>query len=188
MKATDLKKAAASSEAASPPPGRHHRRSGRLRNMAQLAAVTAIMVAWKETMNFLPNIHPVTLLLILCVKVYGAGAFYPAFAFALIEIAIYGLGMWSSTYLYIWPLITAAALLFRKTDSRLFWALFAGISGLCFGILTALQTFVLFGFKSGVAYWVAGIGYDIVHCVSNFIIVFFLYEPLLKLMKKLRKE
>ena len=45
--------------------------------------------------------HPVTLLLLLATAVYGAKALYPAFGFALLEIALYGAGLWNLRTLHM---------------------------------------------------------------------------------------
>jgi len=159
-----------------------------VRTVIQLALLCALMFAGTEVMNSLPNIHPVMLILLLCVRVYGGLAIYPVTGFVLLELSIYGLGIWSITYLYVWPLAVLLALPFWKKDSRIFWAVFAGIFGLCFGALTAAYTIILSGFKAAVAYWVSGIPFDIVHCISNFIICFFLLPPLTDLVWKLRNK
>ena len=156
-----------------------------VRELAELAVITALMIALKEAMNALPNIHPVMLLLILSVRRYGRRALYPALGFSLVECLLYGFGMWSVSYLYIWPLSVLLALPFRRNDSPLFWACFAGVFGLCFGALSALTTLFLFGWHSAVAYWVSGIPFDLIHCVSNFILVLILYNPLTRVMNKI---
>ena len=156
--------------------------------LAQLAFFCALMFAGKEIMNVLPNIHPVMLILLLCVRVYGGLALYPVIGFVLLELAIYGIGIWSVTYLYVWPLAVLLALPFRKTEGRLFWAVFAGAFGLAFGALTAFYTVFLSGIKTAVAYWVSGIPFDIVHCVSNFTICYFLLPPLTELVRRLRNR
>lgn len=139
-------------------------------------------------MNSLPNIHPVMLLIILCVKTYRAKALYPVAGFVIIETLLYGISLWTVSYLYVWPLCTLAALIFVNNGSKLFWAAFAGICGFMFGPLSAIVTLALSGFQAAVAYWVAGIPFDAIHCVSNFVIVLLLYEPLLKLLDKIRKK
>ena len=55
--------------------------------IAELSLFCALMVAGKECLRLIPNVHPVTLLLLLATAVYGAKALYPAFGFALLEIA-----------------------------------------------------------------------------------------------------
>ena len=96
-----------------------------IREIAELSLFCALMVAGKECLRLIPNVHPVTLLL-LATAVYGAKALYPAFGFALLEIALYGAGLWNLMYLYVWPIVVLAALPFRRSESRAFWAAIAG--------------------------------------------------------------
>lgn len=93
-----------------------------IREIAELSLFCALMVAGKECLRLIPNVHPVTLLLLLATAVYGAKALYPAFGFALLEIALYGAGLWNLMYLYVWPIVVLAALPFRRSESRAFWA------------------------------------------------------------------
>ena len=51
-----------------------------IREIAELSLFCALMVAGKESLRLIPNVHPVTLLLLLATAVYGAKALYPAFA------------------------------------------------------------------------------------------------------------
>ena len=163
------------------------KKNNAIRELAELAVITALMIGGKEVMNVLPNIHPVTLILILCVRIYGRKSLYPAVAFAFIEILLYGIGLWSVSYLYTWPLIAAAAIPFKDSDSRLFWAVYAGICGLLFGLLSSIPVLFISGWRASLVYWIAGIGFDIIHCISNFILVYIaepiLYKTLIKLHK-----
>ena len=113
-----------------------------IREIAELSLFCALMVAGKECLRLIPNVHPVTLLLLLATAVYGAKALYPAFGFALLEIALYGAGLWNLMYLYVWPIVVLAALPFRRSESRAFWTAIAGLHGLCFGALCAIPYFL----------------------------------------------
>lgn len=137
-------------------------------------------------MNALPNIHPVTLLLVICVRIYGARALYPAACFSLVEILLYGLSIWTAPYLYIWIISVLIMLPFRNNSSRLFWACLGGILGLCFGLFSAVPAAAVSGLRSGIAYWAAGISFDIIHCVSNFILLYFLNLPLYDLVLRIK--
>ena len=123
-----------------------------VRELAELALLTALIAGGKEAMNALPNIHPVALLLLLAVLRHGWRALYTAFGFALIEISLYGAS--SLAYLYLWPLLVAAAVPFRTNRSPLF------------------------------CYWVSGIPFDLVHGVSNGVLVYALLLPLYRLMER----
>lgn len=158
------------------------------RELTELALLTALLIGGKEVMNALPNINPVTLILILSVLHYGAKTLYVAFAFVAVQICIYGLGMWALNYIYIWPLLVLAALPFRTTHSRLFWAAFAGIFGLSFGALCAIPYFFIGGWSMALSYYVAGISFDLTHCVGNFVITLVLLPPLDKLLGRLKQK
>lgn len=158
------------------------------RELCELALLTALLIGGKEAMNALPNINPVTLLLILGVLHYGAKTLYVAFAFVAVQICIYGLGMWALNYIYVWPLLVLAALPFRATHSRLFWAAFAGIFGLSFGALCAIPYFFIGGWSMALSYYVAGISFDLTHCVGNFVITLVLLPPLDKLLGRLKQK
>ncbi len=158
------------------------------RELTELALLTALLIGGKEAMNALPNINPVALLLILGVLHYGAKTLYVAFAFVAVQICIYGLGMWALNYIYVWPLLVLAALPFRTTHSRLFWAAFAGIFGLSFGALCAIPYFFIGGWSMALSYYVAGISFDLTHCVGNFCLTLVLLPPLDKLLGRLKQK
>lgn len=110
------------------------------------------MVAGKEALRVVPNVHPVALLILLCVQVYGLRALYPTLGFVLLEIALYGAGLWNLMYLYVWPLLVLLALPFRKTGSRTAFAALAGLHGLCFGALCAIPYWFIGGWSMAVSW------------------------------------
>ena len=55
----------------------------------------ALMFGLQVVMGPLPNIEPVSLLVILCAMVFGWKALYPVYAFVIMEVLYYGLGIWN---------------------------------------------------------------------------------------------
>ncbi len=106
---------------------------------------------------------------------------------------MYGINTWWIMYLYIWPLLVILAYLFRNIESVLFWAIFAGIFGLCFGMLCSLTYFfigmqdggIIGGFNTAFPWWISGIMWDMVHCAGNFVLMLVLYYPIGNLMKRM---
>ena len=156
------------------------------REIAELSLICALMVAGKEGLRVIPNVHPVTLLLLLATAVYGVKALYPAFGFAILEIALSGAGLWNLMYLSVWPIVVFAALPIRQSRSRALWAALAGLHGLCFGALCAIPYLFIGGWKMAFTWWLSGIPYDVIHCVSNAVLVFVLLPPLRKLLETLK--
>ena len=63
-----------------------------VRELCTLSLLGALMFGAQVVMAPLPNIEPVTLLMMCTAIVYGARAFYPCYVFVLLEGLIYGFG------------------------------------------------------------------------------------------------
>ena len=163
------------------------------RDVALCAIMVAMIEACKLCMQALPNIELTSFLLILFSLRFRRLTLYVVPVFTLIEGLLYGFGLWWVMYLYAWPLLTLAVRPFDQVDSAFFWAVFSGVFGLLFGLLCALPYFFI-GFAGGgltqgitqmFAWWVAGIPFDIIHCVSNFALMLVLYRPMSRLLDRL---
>ena len=157
-----------------------------VRELAELSLIAALMFAGKEALSGIPNVHPVALLILVCTAVYGWKALYSVFVFVLLETAVYGIGMWTLMYAYVWPLLVCGGMLLRKDGTPLMYALLAAFHGLAFGALTSIPYVFIVGLKAEIAWWAAGVPYDLIHCASNFVIVLLLFEPLRRLLERLR--
>ena len=157
-----------------------------MRELVSLSLISAIIIAFKEAMSFLPNIEPVTTLLICTTLVYGAKAFYPCAVFILVEGLLYGFGWYFFVYVYIWPILVAAVLLLRRhITSYVLWTVFAALYGLFFGPLCCIEAFVVNGWRMAFSFWISGIPYDILHCIGNAVVCGVLLKPLTTLLKRL---
>ena len=159
----------------------------RLRETIILALLAAMMLATQVALAALPKIHLVAVFVILGAMLFGWKCFYSVYVFVLLEGLIYGFSMWFLNYLYVWTILAIIAILFRGNTSKLFWAAVAGIFGLLFGALCAIPYFFIGGWAAAFSYWVAGIPFDLIHCVSNAVLTFILLDPLYRLCRKLLK-
>ena len=147
----------------------------------------ALMLALQVAMASLPNIHVTAVLVILTAVFFSWRAMYSTAVFILLEGLVYSFGLWWLSYLYIWPLFTAVAVLMRRVDSALIWAVIAGIFGLCYGALCAIPYLFMGGWSMAVSYWISGIPFDLTHCAGNFVLTLVLYKPLSKAMRTILK-
>lgn len=145
----------------------------------------ALIFAAKLALASLPNVNLNSVLIILTVVFFGWKALYAVGIYVMLEGLVFGFTLWWFSYLYAWPLLVVAAMLFRKNESPLIWAVIAAVYGLLFGPLMYILYFMVNGWHMVIAMWVAGIPYDLVHCVSNFILTLALYPPLHKLLERL---
>ena len=145
----------------------------------------ALTFGLKVAMSYLPNIEPVSLLVMLFAVVFGLRCLYPIYLYVILEILIYGLGTWNFNYLYIWAVLALVAYFLRRMKHPLLWALVSGVFGLAFGLLCAPVDFFLGDLGYVIAKWVSGIPFDIAHCIGNFVIALLLFVPLRTLLEKL---
>lgn len=157
------------------------------REIALLAAASALLYGVQVALAALPNIEGVTLLIILFSLCFGYRVLWSVAVFILLEGITYGFGMWWFFYLYVWPLLTVLVLLLRRPigESSLGWALFSAAFGLLFGLLYALEMLFLGGWESMIATWVAGFPFDIAHCIGNFVLCIALFKPLRNVLMRL---
>lgn len=153
--------------------------------LVTMGVLSSILLVTQLGMAFLPNIEPVSTLIIVYTLCYKKRVFPIIYTFVLLEGMVFGFGIWWVSYLYIWTILALLVLSLQKMDSSLLWAAFSGAFGLLFGALCAIPYFLSGGLFAAFAYWSAGIPYDILHCLGNFVLTLVLYKPLLKLLKHL---
>lgn len=156
-----------------------------VRELTLFSVLGALTFAAKYVMSFLPNIEPVSLLVMLFAVVFGRKCLFPIYLYIAMELLFYGIGLWNINYLYIWVVLALAAYLLRKMRHPLGWALLSGGFGLLFGALCGIVDVFIGGFSYAAAKWVSGIPFDIAHCAGNFVIALLLFVPMRKLMEKL---
>ena len=139
-------------------------------------------------MMSLPNIEPVSLLVMLFAVVFGRRALYPIYVYVFLEIAVYGVHLWSVNYLYVWVLLAFAAWCLRDMRAPWGWAVLSGGFGLLFGALCAPVYLTAGGIHAAVSWWISGIPYDIIHGVSNFVMALVLFTPLRRALERLRSK
>jgi energy-coupling factor transport system substrate-specific component len=156
--------------------------------VALFGILGGLTFAAKVAMAGLPNIEPVSLMVMLFAVTFRKKALYPIYVYVLLEFALYGFNLWSINYLYIWLVLAVAAWLLRGMTQPLAWALLSGVFGLFFGALCAPVYLAVGGWAYALSWWVSGIPFDIVHCVGNFVIALVLFVPLRRLLDRLYRQ
>lgn len=140
----------------------------------------------KVVMMGLPNIEPVSLMVMLFAVTFGRKAVYPIYTYVFLEFAMYGLNLWSVNYLYLWLILAAAAWRLRDMSSPLGWAVLSGMFGLLFGALCTPVYLLAGGLAFALSWWLSGIPYDLLHCAGNFALALVLFVPMRRLMERLQ--
>ena len=90
-----------------------------LSEVALFGILGGLTFAAKVAMAGLPNIEPVSLMVMLFAVTFGRKAVYPIYVYVLMEFVLYGLNLWSINYLYVWIILAGAAWLCRGDDQSL---------------------------------------------------------------------
>ena len=159
-----------------------------IREIVLFGVLGALTFALQVVMGPLPNIEPVSLLVMLFAVIFGWKALFPVYIFVGMEILFYGLGVWNVYYLYVWLLLALAAISMRSMTHPLGWAILSGAFGLLFGALCGIVDIFTGGFGYAITKWIAGISFDLLHCGGNFVIALLLFAPLQKLLEKLYRQ
>lgn len=156
-----------------------------LRQITLFGMLGALTFGAKVAMAGLPNIEPVSLMVMLFAVVFGWKALYPIYLYVLLEILLYGINLWNINYLYVWTVLALAAMAMRRLKNPIWWALLAGVFGLVFGLLCSPVYAIIGGFDYAIRWWLAGLPFDYTHAIANFVIALVLFMPLRKLLVKL---
>lgn len=166
-----------------------------IREISLVGVMVAIIEVCKVALGFLPNVELTSFWIIMFTLFFGRRVILVVPVFILIEGLMYGMGLWWIMYLYAWPCLALVVWLFRKQHSVWFWSILSGAFGLSFGLLCSFP-YVLIGAAdgglknglfAGITWWIAGIPWDIIHCVSNFVLMMVLYKPVRNVMGRVEK-
>lgn len=157
----------------------------KLAELVLLSILASILLLSQVSLAAIPNVELVSLLIIVYTRYLKKRVFFIISVFVLLEIVLYGPGIWAVSYLYVWAILAAVTMLLDGQDSPLIWGMVSGLFGLVFGLLCSIPYFAVGGAAAGFAYWISGIPFDLVHCVSNLIVTVVLYKPVCLVMERL---
>ena len=145
------------------------------REIAVFSMLGAVMYASKMIMEIAPNIHLLGVFTIAFTVVYRKKALYRIYIYVLLNGIFCGFAAWWIPYLYVWTILWGAVMLLPgnipgKLRPVVYMAVCA-VHGFLFGTLYAPAQAVLYGlsFKGMIAWIVAGLPFDFIHGVSNFV-------------------
>lgn len=162
------------------------------KDIAMVGVMVAVIEVCKVVLMGIPNIEITTFWIIMFSLYFGSRVFFVVPVFILIEGMLFGFGLWWVMFLYVWPLLAVVSIFLKKMDSALGWSILAGAFGLAYGFfcsfpyiaIGAADGGLIAGIQYAFAWWIAGIPYDIIHGVGNFVIMLVLYRPIRAIMEK----
>jgi len=157
-----------------------------VRRIALLSMFTALLVVGRIYFAFIPNVQPVTAIIIIISFTFGMkDAIIVTTLSTLITNLYLGTGIWTLWQIGSWAFIAVISGLIGRWYERIpshLLALYAGLCGLIYGFIVSIPSGLAIG--NFWAYYIAGITFDITHANGNILFFYVLYPILTKLFKR----
>ena len=152
-----------------------------------------LMFVSKVIMEVLPNVHLLGALTMTYTLVFRTKALIPIYVYVMLNGLYAGFSIWWMPYLYIWTILWAITMLLPRRMPRwlaaIIYPALCALHGLAFGALYAPAQALMYGmnFEQMIAWIIAGLPFDAVHCVGN-LVAGLLVLPLSELLRRLVKR
>lgn len=146
-----------------------------VREIAVFGMFGALLYASKVIMEVMPNVHLIGVFIVTLTIVYRKKALYPIYTFVLLIGILNGFATWWIPYLYIWTVLWGVTMLLPRNMpgkiQPIVYMLVCACHGFLYGTLYAPAQAILFGlnFHGMIAWIIAGLPWDFIHGVSNFV-------------------
>ena len=162
----------------------------KVRDITLIAMMVAVIEVSKFLLAQVPNVELVTFWIMMFSLYFGKRVYYVIIVFVLLEGFVYGIQLWWIMYIYAWPLLAFITMKI-KDQSTLNMSIISCVFGLLFGFLCSFPYFFIGavdsiqnGIRAAMSWWVAGIPWDLIHGISNFIIMLVLHKPIIRVMER----
>ena len=163
------------------------------REVAVFGMLGAVMYVSKVIMEVAPNVHLLGVFVIAYTVVYGKKALYPIYIYIFLNGIFSGFATWWIPDLYIWTVLWGVVMLLPKQMPKkirpLVYMVVCAMHGFLFGTLYAPAQALLYGlsFEGMIAWIIAGLPWDFIHGVSNFICGL-LIMPIVSILRRLERS
>ncbi|PAV29527.1 ECF transporter S component [Virgibacillus profundi] len=152
-----------------------------------LALLAALAVAGRVVFVYLPNVQPVTALIIICGIFLGpVAAVILAVLTTFLSNMLLGMGIWAIWQIVSWSLIGIMSGFLGKIPRRIplfVIVLFSIFSGYFYGFIISLTNYQIAG-GNFFAYYVFGLPFDTNHAIGNAVFMILLYPTISYFLKK----
>lgn len=155
-----------------------------------LAIFAALGIVGRSVLAFIPNVQPVTALIIICGILIGPlSALLLSIIVTFLSNMLLGMGIWTIWQIVSWGLIGIICGLLGKVFKKIptVVIVFIGIiSGYFYGFTISLTTYQVAG--KFWPYYILGLPFDTYHAIGNAVFIILLYPVITHLLRKYAKD
>lgn len=167
-----------------------------VKEIALIGILAAVNIASRLFLQFLPNIKPVTAIIIISVMLFGlAFGLKLTIVTTIVSDVFLGLGLWTVFQILAWSVICLLTSLlmipYRRKEHGpplIPMAIYSAAMGFVFGFVVSFEQFVYGGWGLFIPYYIAGLSFDALHAGGNFFFYLICAPILMKVMKNEAKK
>ncbi len=158
-----------------------------VKRIALLSVLTAFVTVGRLgfALPFLPNIQPVTTMIILIILAIGTiDGLVVAVLSLLLSSVFLGMGPWVIMQILSYAVIVLLTALIKpfyhrgSLVNRIVFALWTGMTGLIYGLVISYLSYRFYEMPSLLAYYLNGVYFDLLHGIGN-VAFFLILEPII---------
>ncbi len=164
-----------------------------VKELVIFALLGAVMLVSKVVMEFLPNIHLLSVLIVAYTVVYRQKALYAIYTYIGLQGLIAGFATWWIPYLYVWTVLWAVVMILPRNLSGktavIVYTIICMAHGLLFGALCAPAYALLYqmSFEGMLAWIAAGLTFDLLHVFGNGCLAATVTLPMIALLRRVQR-
>ncbi|CZR08926.1 Uncharacterized membrane protein [Trichococcus flocculiformis] len=156
-----------------------------VKRIAVLSILVALCYVGRIVFQFLPNVQPMTAVLLIITLTFGTrdGLIVTALSLILSNLVL-GMGPWIFYQMISYMVIigfTGVFLrpLYRKMETKWLMVIFAFLAGLLYGFVISIFSSKMFGMTNFWSYYLMGVPFDLMHAFGN-AVFYLILEPILR--------
>lgn len=161
---------------------------GRTYTLTRIALLTALVSVGRLSFSFLPNVQPMTVLIVCITLYYGWKSGLAVSLLSVLITNIYlGMGPWTIAQLVAYSVLIGLTSLLEDSYESIptpVLQIYVAFLGLLYGLVISLVQAPFFGWNIFVPYYLSGIVYDIMHAGGNVIFFALLYPIAMRVFNR----
>ena len=155
-----------------------------VKRLALLSILTALCYIGRIVFQFLPNVQPMTAILLLITLNLGlVDGLIVATTSLVLSNMVLGMGPWFFAQVVTYFIIIAFTgyflrPIYLKKRAKIFFSIYAFLVGMIFGFIISIFSSKMFGMTNFWVYYMMGLPFDLAHAFGN-AGFFFILEPIL---------
>ena len=168
----------------------------KVQEISLIGILAAVNIVSRIYLQALPNIKPVTSIIILSVFLFGlAFACKLTVVTVLVSDVFLGFGLYTIFQILAWLMICFLTEIIAKISYKkgkmpplLLMAIFAGLMGYVFGFVVSFEKLMIGGWTMFWTYYLSGLLFDTLHAAGNFVFYLVCAPIMIKVFKRESKK